>query len=140
MSVRASSNTTSLNHRGADDLRLADLLDPPRNAGHRRRAGEQLSRQDAQLAAVELRDRRQRNRGGRSSKVASRVTSGLPNSSAGSTSTASGNGSPGRGARKVPSRCDAHASAPSAESTSAADCAIIRATRTSSGTGPVGGS
>ena len=51
-------------HRGADDLRLADLLDPPRDAGRRRRAGEQLRRQGAQLAVVELRDRRQRDRRG----------------------------------------------------------------------------
>jgi len=49
-------------HRGADDLRLADLLDPPRGTSRRRGAGEQLRRQGAQLSVVELRDRRERNR------------------------------------------------------------------------------
>ncbi|MDQ2839282.1 MAG: hypothetical protein M3Y89_18035 [Actinomycetota bacterium] len=52
-------------HCGADDLRFADLLDPRRRAGRRGRAGEQLSRQAPQLTVIELRYRRQRDRGAR---------------------------------------------------------------------------
>lgn len=52
-------------HRGADNLRLADLLDPLRDPQHRRRAGKQLRCQNPQLAIVQFGDRRQRDpRGG----------------------------------------------------------------------------